>query len=118
MTGDCRGGEFLKDRGLPDQVARRRGAGVLGASARSDTFWRDGAECRVEDPELFFPEGRSGSALQQTIEAKRVCARCDVRAECLSYALENNIDDGVWGGLSEDERRALKRRNTRHSRNR
>ena len=70
--------------------------------------WRHQAACLTEDPELFFPIGNTGPALLQIEEAKRVCARCDVRDKCLQWALE--ADHGVWGGLSEDERRALKRR--------
>jgi WhiB family redox-sensing transcriptional regulator len=51
--------------------------------------------------------------LLQIEEAKAVCRRCDVREACLQWALESGQDAGVWGGLSEDERRALKRRNAR-----
>ena len=72
--------------------------------------WRHFAECREEDPELFFPVGTSGPALQQIAEAKAVCHRCPVSAECLRWALATG-QVGIWGGLSEDERRALKRRN-------
>lgn len=75
--------------------------------------WRHRAACRDEDPELFFPIGNTGPALVQIEEAKAVCRRCDVIDECLSWALESGQDAGVWGGLSEDERRALKRRNAR-----
>jgi WhiB family redox-sensing transcriptional regulator len=63
--------------------------------------WRHRSACLDEDPELFFPIGNTGPAILQIEEAKQVCRRCDVR------------DLGVWGGLSEDERRALKRRNAR-----
>ena len=75
--------------------------------------WRHHAACRDEDPELFFPIGNTGPALLQIEEAKSVCRRCPVRDECLQFALETGQDAGVWGGLSEDERRALKRRNAR-----
>jgi WhiB family redox-sensing transcriptional regulator len=75
--------------------------------------WREHAECRTEDPDLFFPIGTSGPALLQTEQAKAVCRRCPVMQECLTWALESGQDAGVWGGLSEDERRALKRRNAR-----
>lgn len=71
--------------------------------------WIHDAACREESPELFFPVGSSGPALRQTAEAKAVCQRCPVAAECLAWALESGQDAGVWGGLSEDERRALKR---------
>ena len=75
--------------------------------------WRHRAICRDEDPELFFPVGTSGPALLQIAEAKTVCRRCPVVSECLTWALESGQDAGVWGGMSEDERRALKRRNAR-----
>ena len=75
--------------------------------------WRHKAICRDEDPELFFPVGNSGPALAQIAEAKIVCNRCPVTAECLTWALESGQDAGVWGGMSEDERRALKRRRAR-----
>jgi WhiB family redox-sensing transcriptional regulator len=75
--------------------------------------WRHTAACRDEDPELFFPIGTTGPALMQVEDAKAVCRRCDVAEACLNWALENGQDAGVWGGLSEDERRALKRRRAR-----
>lgn len=71
--------------------------------------WRHRAVCRGEDPELFFPVGTSGPALRQIAEAKAVCRRCPVASECLAWALETGQDAGVWGGLSEQERRALRR---------
>lgn len=67
--------------------------------------WQERALCAQTDPEAFFPE-KGGS----TREAKSVCAACDVRAECLEYALTNDERFGIWGGLSERERRKLKRR--------
>jgi WhiB family redox-sensing transcriptional regulator len=75
--------------------------------------WRDRAVCLDEDPELFFPIGNSDPALRQIERAKVVCHRCGVMETCLSWAMESRQDDGVWGGLSSDERRALKRRNAR-----
>ena len=75
--------------------------------------WRDRAACLGVDPELFFPIGNTGPALMQIEEAKAVCRRCPVVDTCLAWALESGQDAGVWGGLSEDERRALKRRNAR-----
>ena len=75
--------------------------------------WRHTASCLTEDPELFFPIGNTGPALLQIEEAKAVCRRCPVVDTCLKWALENGQDAGVWGGLSEDERRALKRRTAR-----
>ena len=75
--------------------------------------WRNDAACRDEDPELFFPVGTSGPALSQITQAKAVCRRCPAMSECLTWALESGQDAGVWGGMSEDERRALKRRTLR-----
>jgi WhiB family transcriptional regulator, redox-sensing transcriptional regulator len=66
--------------------------------------WASKAECLYAEPDTFFPE-KGGS----TREAKRICSRCPVRAECLDYALENEERFGIWGGLSERERRRLKR---------
>ncbi|MEU2246785.1 WhiB family transcriptional regulator [Streptomyces sp. NPDC019224] len=77
--------------------------------------WRMHAACRDEDPDLFFPIGSTGPALVQVEEAKTVCRRCPVQEECLRWALENNQDAGVWGGLGESERRALKRRRRRQT---
>ena len=65
--------------------------------------WRLSALCGETDPEAFFPE-KGGS----TRDAKRVCASCDVRAECLEFALTNDERFGIWGGLSERERRRLR----------
>ncbi|MEV2273436.1 WhiB family transcriptional regulator [Nonomuraea africana] len=75
--------------------------------------WRHRAACRDVDPELFFPIGNTGPALKQIEEAKQVCRSCSAVDSCLKWALESGQDAGVWGGLSEDERRALKRRNAR-----
>ena len=72
--------------------------------------WRHRAACRDEDPELFFPIGTTGPALLQIDEAKAVCHRCSVIDECREWSLETGQEAGVWGGLSEDERRALIRR--------
>ncbi|MCX4530258.1 WhiB family transcriptional regulator [Streptomyces sp. NBC_00841] len=77
--------------------------------------WRMQAACRDEDPDLFFPIGSTGPALVQTDEAKEVCRGCPVREQCLEWAMENGQDSGVWGGLGEAERRALKRRTRRRA---
>lgn len=78
--------------------------------------WRHKAACLNEDPELFFPIGSSGPALVQIEQAKRVCNACDVVETCLKFALDTNQDAGVWGAMSEDERRSLKRRTARSRR--
>ncbi|WP_331731483.1 WhiB family transcriptional regulator [Kitasatospora sp. NBC_01300] len=75
-----------------------------------DRRWRDRAVCREEDPELFFPFGNTGPAILQAEQAKSVCRRCPVMETCLQWALETGQDDGVWGGMSAEERRAMKRR--------
>ncbi|MYZ37353.1 MULTISPECIES: WhiB family transcriptional regulator [unclassified Streptomyces] len=75
--------------------------------------WRHHASCHDEDPELFFPIGNTGPSLLQIEEAKAVCHRCQVMETCLQWALETGQDAGVWGGLSENERRAMKRRAAR-----
>ena len=75
--------------------------------------WRHRALCRDEDPELFFPIGTAGPAERQIEQAKTVCRRCIVQTDCLEWAMETGQDAGVWGGTSEDERRALERRANR-----
>ena len=75
--------------------------------------WRHRAACRDEDPELFFPIGTTGPALRQVEEAKAVCRRCTVVDDCRSWSLETSQEAGVWGGLSEDERRAVLSRSAR-----
>ncbi|CAM5627767.1 WhiB family transcriptional regulator [Streptomyces griseus] len=80
--------------------------------------WRLHAACREEDPDLFFPIGSTGPAVVQTAEAKTVCRSCPVQTACLEWALENGQDSGIWGGLSENERRALKRRSRRRAESR
>jgi len=70
-----------------------------------EASWQERALCAQTDPEAFFPE-KGGS----TREAKRICTGCEVRGECLEYALQKDERFGIWGGLSERERRRLKRR--------
>jgi WhiB family redox-sensing transcriptional regulator len=77
--------------------------GLFGSEEEPE--WQERALCAQTDPEAFFPE-KGGS----TREAKRICTTCEVRAECLDYALEHDERFGIWGGLSERERRRLKRR--------
>ncbi len=83
----------LEEVGLSDLLA-----------VEQDLGWMEQAKCLDADPETFFPE-KGGS----TREAKRICNACDVREECLEYALANDERFGIWGGLSERERRRLKR---------
>lgn len=77
--------------------------------------WRSLAACRHSDPELFFPISSYGPAQGQLRSAQAVCARCQVREDCLSFALDTGQDHGVWGGLSEEERRALRGRRAREA---
>ena len=71
--------------------------------------WVHRARCKDEDPELFIPVGTTGPAATQTAAAKAICLVCPVRTECLEWAMATGQDSGVWGGMSEDERRALRR---------
>jgi WhiB family redox-sensing transcriptional regulator len=81
-------------------------AGLLGIGLEADAqSWQERALCAETDPEAFFPE-KGGS----TREAKKICTGCEVKAECLEYALANDERFGIWGGLSERERRRLRRR--------
>ena len=66
--------------------------------------WRHRAACLTEDPELFFPVGNTGPALQQIEDAKKICQSCAVKDQCLNWALDAGQDHGVWGGMSEEER--------------
>jgi WhiB family redox-sensing transcriptional regulator len=72
--------------------------------------WWSLAACRSADPDLFFPISPSGPAQAQTRRAKAVCAGCVVQPDCLRYALAAGSVQGVWGGMSEAERRLLRRR--------
>ena len=81
-------------------------AGLMGIGLETDAqSWQERALCAETDPEAFFPE-KGGS----TREAKKICTGCEVKAECLEYALSNDERFGIWGGLSERERRRLRRR--------
>lgn len=76
---------------------------LLGLAVDKEPAWQDRALCAQTDPEAFFP-GKGGS----TRKAKRLCVGCEVRAECLEYALSRDERFGIWGGLSERERRRLR----------
>jgi WhiB family redox-sensing transcriptional regulator len=69
--------------------------------------WRHDAACRDLDTAIFFPDSEDAS---ESAAAKAVCSGCPVRAACLEFALSTRQDDGVWGGLTEVERRRLRRR--------
>lgn len=74
-------------------------------SYRSVESWRAESACRGADPNVFFPNTE-----EEARPAKAICAACPVRERCLDYALATRQDDGVWGGLTEVERRRLRRR--------
>jgi WhiB family redox-sensing transcriptional regulator len=72
--------------------------------------WRHDAACRDLDPELFFPEGTAGPAVTQAEQAKQVCESCPAGSPCLDFALRHSLDYGVWGGVTAEERRFMRRR--------
>jgi WhiB family redox-sensing transcriptional regulator len=88
-------GSELTEPGLDDELLDAQDV---------ELSWQERALCAQTDPEAFFPE-KGGS----TREAKKVCLGCDVRGECLEYALAHDERFGIWGGLSERERRRLKK---------
>ena len=81
---------------------------LLSLTLASDE-WRQYSACRDTNPDLFFPVGTTGPAIEQIETAKAVCRECLAREECLEYALATNQDSGVWGGTSEEERRQLRK---------
>jgi WhiB family redox-sensing transcriptional regulator len=85
-------------------IAREGSINVLHATETGETSWQDYSNCLGVDPDLFFPE-RGAS----TREAKEVCRGCVVREECLEFALANGEKFGIWGGMSERERRRIRR---------
>jgi WhiB family transcriptional regulator, redox-sensing transcriptional regulator len=87
LTHTVDGDELAELFGLPEEAS-----------------WQERSLCAQTDPEAFFPE-KGGS----TREAKKICTGCEVRSECLEYALAHDERFGIWGGLSERERRRLKR---------
>lgn len=93
--------ENVRSDGRPVNLRRTR--------RDEDEHWTDHAACRGVDPEIFYPVGFAGPALQQEAAAKAVCADCAVRAHCLAWALRVGEPDGVWGGTTPEERRYLRR---------
>jgi WhiB family redox-sensing transcriptional regulator len=77
---------------------------LIEALAVDDLAWQDYANCRGADADLFFPE-RGAS----TRRAKAICGACEVRVQCLEYAIVNGEKFGIWGGMSERERRRVRR---------
>jgi WhiB family transcriptional regulator, redox-sensing transcriptional regulator len=98
--------------GLPDfaefeQIARRLVENP--PDTDPDLSWRKTAACRDTSPELFFPIGTTGQAVDQIAAARAVCMACPSRVPCLEFALWTNQDSGVWGATSEEDRRHLRR---------
>lgn len=77
---------------------------LIEALAMGELAWQDYANCRGADADLFFPE-RGAS----TRKAKSICAECQVKAECLDFAIDVGEKFGIWGGMSERERRKVRR---------
>jgi WhiB family redox-sensing transcriptional regulator len=75
--------------------------------------WRALGACRDEDPDLFFPITSTGPSARQVNLAKAVCGRCRVQRECLRFALATRQDHGVWGGTTEEERKLMRRAESR-----
>lgn len=97
----------IRDAGWDPDTGRapeRPQRAMLAAALGQDQEWAKDALCAQTDPEAFFPE-KGGT----TAPGKSLCRRCPVRAECLDYALEHDERFGIWGGLSERERRQLKK---------
>ena len=99
----------MTSRSTHARLLSESSAGGSEGSAR----WRESAACLDGDPELFFPVGTVGPAIFQVEEAKTVCRRCPVVSECLTWALEAGVEHGIWGGQTEEERRAIRRRRAR-----
>lgn len=80
----------------------------LEPGASPETDWRQRANCKeIADPDVFFPIGTTGPALDQIEQAKAICRQCAVKVDCLEWALSTHQESGVWGGLSEEERKSV-----------
>ena len=95
--------EFAEFERIAQRLADRS------VAPKPDLSWRHEASCRDTSPELFFPIGTTGQAIDQIAAAKMVCMGCPARVPCLEFALSTNQDSGVWGATSEEERRHLRR---------
>jgi WhiB family transcriptional regulator, redox-sensing transcriptional regulator len=91
-----------------DQPERGAYGVALGVTPGLSLDWQADAECKSTSPHLFFPERG-----ESTKEAKAICGRCPVKAQCLEFAIENFERFGIWGGTSELERRAIRRNRAR-----
>jgi WhiB family transcriptional regulator, redox-sensing transcriptional regulator len=80
----------------------------LPTASYDGTAWRELAACRGHDPELFFPLGPAGRSLHDAERAMAICAHCPVQRACLDFALDTSQEYGIWGGLTEAERRTVR----------
>ena len=98
----------------PDQTPQNpQNAQTTQSSSRfarwNDGTWRLDAACAHMDTLIFFPIGETGPVTQQVELARKICASCPVREQCLEFAIATIQNDGIWGGTTEDERRLIKR---------
>jgi WhiB family transcriptional regulator, redox-sensing transcriptional regulator len=90
---------------MEEKMMKGRQSARITARLFTEEPWRSRGACRFADPELFFPVSDSGKSLEQAAEARAICAGCAVRRECLAFALRTQQAYGIWGGLTEQERR-------------
>lgn len=96
------------DSRWPSQEEAGPDARLLLLQAADQPDWHHRSACKGGDNDLFFPIGEGHAAKAQTREAKSYCRRCPVVDQCLQYALDEGIPDGIWGGLTEDERQGAR----------
>jgi WhiB family redox-sensing transcriptional regulator len=100
-TRACPAGSPPLEGPEPASASRR----ITAARLAADGDWRLGAACRSVDPELFFPISYTGASMEQVTTAKAICSHCPVQPECLAFALRTGQAHGIWGGLTEQERK-------------
>src|SRR5207245_806423 len=102
---------------MPDRWAARRSVIRLATGFKVTVMlletWWSAAACRNADPELFFPISATAVSGGDIRRAKQICASCPVSSPCLSYALMHRQEQGIWGGLTDEERQSLRRKVTR-----
>jgi WhiB family redox-sensing transcriptional regulator len=98
---------YINERAPPTSTATNREKRAR--AMKVNTSWLDHADCRDTDPDIFFPFGEEGPALDQIDEAKRICRTCPVQAPCLAWALDHQIIDGIWGRTTAEERHAMRK---------
>ena len=95
---------YVKQRALRSKQLRD---GTLKLADRESMRWTEQANCKDASPEIFFPKKQDPTLLQLAV---KICRDCQVQTDCLAFAIENNIDQGVWGGMDEIKRRRLRKR--------